>query len=107
MELCRKWIKFGFIKLAKLYKVDIAANGISQSVFEELKKRVDIIPASLALSQAAAESGWGTSNFAADGNAMYGQWSWGKDAMIPKEQREHLGNYGVAAFESVQESVSA
>ena len=97
------WIK----KLSKLYKVKMVDGRVTISLLEELQKRVDIIPASLALSQAAAESGWGTSNFAAEGNAIYGQWTWGKDAMIPKEQREHLGNYGVAAFESIQESVSA
>ncbi|NOR76785.1 MAG: glucosaminidase [Draconibacterium sp.] len=102
-EVEKIWIK----KLSKLYKVEMADDLVTVSLLEELQKRVDIIPASLALSQAAAESGWGTSNFAAEGNAMYGQWSWGKDAMIPKEQREHLGNYGVAAFESIQESVSA
>ncbi len=71
----------------------------------ELWSRVDIIPASLALSQGAEESGWGTSRFAAQGNALFGQWTWGDHAMKPEQQRTKLGNYGVAAFESPQESV--
>ncbi|MEE8516478.1 MAG: glucosaminidase domain-containing protein [Alphaproteobacteria bacterium] len=39
----------------------------------ELLNRVDIIPPSLALAQAAEESGWGTSRFAQEGNALFGQ----------------------------------
>ena len=65
------------------------------------------IPASLALAQGAEESGWGTSRFAAAGNAIYGQWTWGKNAIVPEQQRKELGNYGIAAFESLQESISA
>ena len=37
---------------------------------------MDIIPVSLAIAQAAVESGWGTSRFALEGNALYGQWTW-------------------------------
>ena len=39
----------------------------------ELKKRIDIVPISLAIAQAAIESGWGTSRFALEGNAYFGQ----------------------------------
>jgi len=95
------------LKLAKLYKVNTDENQITEATFDELWKRVDIIPPSLALGQSATESGWGTSRFAAAGNAMYGQWAWGENAMKPENQRTHLGNYGVAAFGSLQESVSA
>ncbi|WP_340112117.1 glucosaminidase domain-containing protein [Maribellus mangrovi] len=94
------------LKLVKLYKVK-TDDQITEAMFEELWKRVDIIPPSLALGQSATESGWGTSRFAAQGNAMYGQWAWGENAMKPENQRTHLGNYGVAAFGSLQESVSA
>ena len=51
----------------------------------ELKLRMDIIPVSLAISQAAKESGWGTSRFALQGNAMFGQWTYGKDGIKPKD----------------------
>ncbi len=99
--------KIWVIKLAKLYKVNTDEDQITEALFDELWNRVDIIPPSLALGQSATESGWGTSRFAAAGNAMYGQWSWGENAMKPENQRTHLGNYGVAAFKSLQESVSA
>ena len=73
----------------------------------ELRKRVDIVPLSLALSQTAEESGWGTSRFAVEGNALFGQWTWG-GGMKPKEQRTRTrGDHGVAAFESPLESVTS
>ena len=37
---------------------------------------MDMIPVSIALAQAAKESGWGTSRFALEGNAIFGQWTW-------------------------------
>jgi len=69
--------------------------------------KVDIVPVSLALAQAAEESGWGTSRFAAQGNAVYGQWTWGKNAIVPEQQRKELGNYGIASFETLQQSICA
>ena len=49
---------------------------------ERLLRRVDTIPVALALSQAAIESGWGTSRFAQQGNALFGQWAWTGSAGI-------------------------
>ena len=49
---------------------------VKKSDFKELLKRMDIIPVSIALAQAAKESGWGTSRFALEGNAIFGQWTW-------------------------------
>lgn len=102
-EMDRIWIR----KLAQLYKVKSNDDQVTSSMLDELWKKVDIVPPSLALGQAAEESGWGTSRFAASGNAIYGQWTWGKNAMVPEQQRKELGNYGIAAFESLQESVSS
>jgi uncharacterized FlgJ-related protein len=73
----------------------------------ELKKRVDIVPPSLALAQAAEESGWGTSRFAIKGNSLFGQWDFSGKGIKPKEQRAEIGNYGIAAFESPQASIEA
>jgi len=95
------------LKLAKLYKVNITEGQLTNPILEELWKKLDIVPVSLALAQAAEESGWGTSRFAATGNAVYGQWTWGKNAITPEKQRKELGNYGIAAFETLQQSVCA
>ena len=73
----------------------------------ELLVRVDAVPVSLALAQAATESGWGTSRFADEGNALFGQWTWSKSAMIPENARAELGHYGVRAFESPFHSIAA
>ena len=95
------------LKLAKLYRVSAEDGQVSASLIDVLWKKVDIVPVSLALAQAAEESGWGTSRFAAQGNAVYGQWTWGSNAIKPEQQRKELGNYGIASFGTLQESVCA
>jgi Bax protein len=78
------------------------------STLEELASRVDVIPASLVLAQAAVESGWATSRFAAEGSALFGQWTYGGEGIKPKEQRtETKGNYRVQSFESPRDSIRA
>ncbi len=70
--------------------------------FDQLLKRVDVIPPALAIAQAAKESGWGVSRFAQMGNAIYGQWTWNpKDkGMVPLERPEGK-KYRVRAFNNV------
>lgn len=87
--------------------IDEEGAGLSPAAYDELLARLDIVPVSLALAQAAEESGWGTSRFAAEGNALFGQWAWGENAIRPQNQREGLGDYGIAAFETPLESVRA
>ncbi len=76
-------------------------------ILDELLTRLDVVPVSLVLAQAAEESGWGTSRFAAEGNALFGQWSWADGAIRPQEQREGLGDYGIASFATPLESIVA
>jgi uncharacterized FlgJ-related protein len=80
---------------------------ISDELLERLIVRMDTIPPSLALAQAAEESGWATSRFAVEGNALFGQWTFSEDSMIPQEQRSELGNYGLARFKTPQDSVNS
>lgn len=80
-------------------------NVITTTMRNTLLNRVDILPPSLALAQAAEESGWGTSRFAKEGNAFFGQWDFSGNGMKPKQQRKALGNYGVARFDSPLASV--
>jgi len=72
----------------------------------ELKLRMDIIPTSIAIAQAAKESGWGTSRFALEGNAMYGQWTWGGDGIEPS-QKDKKKEHKILKFPKLQSSVSA
>lgn len=80
---------------------------LDHQALTKLRKRVDIVPPSLALAQAAEESGWGTSRFAIKGNSLFGQWDFSGKGIKPKEQRAELGNYGIAAFDSPQDSIEA
>lgn len=89
------------------YKVAKDGDKSEATHLEELFIRIDEIPISLALAQSAEESGWGTSRFAAEGNALFGQWAWGENAMKPKEQRSGMGDYGLARFETPMESMRA
>lgn len=80
---------------------------LDSTVFEQLLLRVDIIPVSLALSQTALESGWGTSRFTSEGNSLFGQMSWGKNVMTPAGQDEKHGNRGLKVYNSLIESVQS
>ena len=94
------------IDLALKYKViKESVASLTKEQKAELLHRVDIIPPSLAVAQASEESGWGTSRFALEGNAFFGQWDFSGGGMKPKNQRKELGNYGVASFDSPLESV--
>ena len=92
-------------KLAVKYKVlESTSARLDSDAFAELLLRVDVVPPSLSLAQAASESGWGTSRFAAEGNSLFGQWTWGK-GLKPAEQRTSaLGDYRVAAFDSTAQA---
>ena len=74
---------------------------------DELLIKVDIIPVSIALAQAAIESGWGTSRFVTEGNALFGQWSWFKGSGIVPEKRDTNETYEIKSFENLRQSVSA
>ena len=71
-----------------------------------LLARVDIIPLSLAMAQAANESAWGTSRFAREGNNIFGQWVFGKGkGMVPKNRTEGA-SHEVARFDTVSDSIA-
>ena len=67
---------------------------------------MDEIPVSLALAQAAKETGWGTSRFAQEGNALFGQWTWSGEGLKPKDAEKDQG-HKVMKFNVLQASVRA
>ena len=67
---------------------------------------MDEVPVSLAIAQAAKETGWGTSRFAQEGNALFGQWTWTGEGLKPKEADENEG-HKVMKFNVLQASVRA
>ena len=74
---------------------------------DELLRRVDTLPPSLVLAQAAEESGWGTSRFAVQGNALFGMWTWGDEGIRPEQQRSEHGDHKIASYKTPMESVMA
>ena len=80
--------------------------GIKKGDITELKVRMDIIPPSIAIAQAAIESGWGTSRFALEGNAMFGQWTWSKNGIEPTEKSKNQ-NHKILKFSMLRSSVKA
>ena len=67
---------------------------------------MDIIPVSIALAQAAKESGWGTSRFALEGNAIFGQWTWTGQGIEPLNKGKHEG-HKILRFPILRASVKA
>ncbi len=86
----RGWVR----AMAARYNVDTGKPG----VLRRLLQRVDIIPPSLAIAQAAEESGWGTSRFAIGGNALFGQRTWSRGAGLVPGERENGARFEVKAF---------
>jgi len=80
--------------------------GVKSGDLSSLKIRMDEIPVSLAIAQAAKETGWGTSRFALEGNALFGQWTWSGEGLKPKEAKEGE-NHKVMKFNILQASVRA
>ncbi|MDD7805534.1 MAG: glucosaminidase domain-containing protein [Endozoicomonas sp. (ex Botrylloides leachii)] len=93
-------------KLAKHYQVNMPEK-LDALFFSRLLARVDIIPASLALAQAANESAWGTSRFAQQGNNLFGQWCFTKGCGIVPTGRPSGATYEVRKFSSPSDSVRA
>ena len=79
---------------------------VKKGDLKELLLRMDIIPTSIALAQAAKESGWGTSRFALEGNAIFGQWTWSGQGIAPLD-RESNKNHKILKFPILRASVKA
>ena len=94
-NLEKKWLQ-------KKYK----QYGVPSKDLSILKIRMDEIPVSLAIAQAAKETGWGTSRFALEGNALFGQWTWSGEGLKPKDADKDEG-HKVMKFNVLQASVRA
>ena len=80
--------------------------GVVNKDLSTLKIRMDEIPVSMAIAQAAKETGWGTSRFAQEGNALFGQWTW-TGAGIKPAGADNDSTHKVMKFRVLQASVKA
>ncbi len=81
--------------------------GVVNKDLSTLKIRMDEIPVSLALAQAAKETGWGTSRFAIEGNALFGQWTFSGEGIKPAGADPSDGSHKVMKFKVLKASVRA
>ncbi len=92
----KKWLNLKF----KQY-------GVLKKDLSTLKIRMDEVPISLAIAQAAKETGWGTSRFAIEGNALFGQWTWSGEGIKPAEINTDNATHKVMKFKVLKASVRA
>jgi Bax protein len=98
------WQKRRVERLASEYELE-AFSASEQHDWDVLLRRVDIVPPSLALAQAANESAWGSSRFAREANNYFGHWCFADGCGLVPEDRRQGAQHQVAAFESPMESV--
>lgn len=96
----RRWL----LQLAERYELE-EFDPTEAADRAQLIKRLDVVPPSIALAQAANESAWGTSRFARLGNNYFGQWCFVAGCGLVPEARNAGASHEVAAFASVRESV--
>jgi Bax protein len=95
--------KISFLStVAKTYKIK---NILDKN---EFLKKIDIIPPSLALAQAAIESGWGKSRFVRVANNIFGHWEYSNKGIAPKSKYDNIDiNYSLKIFPSLEASIKA
>ncbi len=86
------------IKISKRYRIKQMYNE------HEYLEKIDLVPVSLVLAQAAVESAWGESRFAREGNNLFGEWTWGKKGLIP-EGRDENAKHKLRIFNNLDESI--
>ena len=94
-----RWLKH----ISQHYSVTFNIN--DKALWTELLHKIDLIPTSLVIAQAAKESGWGSSRFAQQGNNYFGQWCYTEGCGLVPKSRNHGANHEVAKYDSVKQSV--
>ncbi len=87
-------------QIAKKYRIKSLYNK------DEYFEKIDTIPVSLVLAQAALESGWGKSRFAKIANNLFGEWTYGKNGIVPKN-RAPGKHHRIRVFHTIEESVAS
>lgn len=96
----RDWV----MDLAITYDVD-TETASERALVDKLLSKVDVIPASLVLAQAANESAWGTSRFALEGNNIFGQWCFEEGCGIIPNRRIEGATHEVKSFDTIEAAI--
>ncbi len=89
--------------LQKRYSV--SGEPTAKKTLAKLLHRIDLVPAELALAQAANESAWGTSRFSQLGNNLFGEWTFTPGTGIVPEGRPEGATYEVKRFDTLYDSI--
>ena len=89
------------LELKKKYKVKKLLSA------DDYLKRIDVVPPSMALAQAAVESGWGKSRFIKEANNIFGHWTYNPRIGMMPENRDEGARHFIRIFKSLQDSISA
>lgn len=100
-------INFDSAKFKRLLKIKFKYKIKKLFDIEEYQRRIDTIPPSMALAQAAAESGWGKSRFIKEANNIFGHWTYNPSIGMLPEDRDIGASHFIRIFESLQDSISA
>lgn len=92
--------------LADRYRVSLS-DVVDEADISALLMRVDIIPPSLALAQAASESGWGRSRFAREANNLFGEWCYRAGCGLVPARRISGASHEVATFDAIPDAVDS
>jgi Bax protein len=98
----RDWV----VDLAIVYNVDTNTT-TDRVLVNELLLKVDVIPASIVLAQAANESAWGTSRFALEGNNVFGQWCFVEGCGIVPNRRVEGATHEVKSFDTIEDAIES
>lgn len=93
-------------ELAEYARLDAEALPMDE-LLDGLVKRIDVIPRSLVLVQAAKESGWGSSRFARRANNLFGQWCYDPGCGMVPQNRPAGRTHEVRSFDTVREAVTS
>ncbi len=100
-------LNFSSIQFKKLLEIKKRYRVKNIYTYSEYSKKIDIVPPSQALAQAAIESGWGKSRFIKEANNIFGHWTYNpRIGMLPK-RREIEATHFIRVFKSLQDSISA
>jgi Bax protein len=94
------------LELGREYQVE-GTDYMDPGYLERLRRRVDVLPPSLVLAQAAKESGWGSSRFAKEAYNFFGQWCFEQGCGLVPSRRRASASHEVKAFDSIEAAVQA
>jgi len=102
--LDRYWVQ----RMVERYRIDTSDEPPAiGDLIAKLVDRIDVVPDSLVLVQAAVESGWGTSRFATEGNNLFGQRCFESGCGLVPSKRATGSRFELATFDSVRGSVES